>query len=63
MLLSASSPYAQRGALFDAFKRHYGKDGDPVLVWKAPTRTMNSTVPQRVIDAAMESDPAAAAAE
>jgi phage terminase large subunit-like protein len=24
MLLAASSPYAQRGALFDAFKRHYG---------------------------------------
>jgi hypothetical protein len=62
MLLCASSPYAQRGALFDAFKRHYGKDGD-VLVWKAPTRTMNPTVPQSVIDAAMESDPASAAAE
>jgi hypothetical protein len=39
MLLCASSPYAQRGALFDAFKRHYGKDGDPILIWKAPTRT------------------------
>jgi len=63
MLLCASSPYAQRGALYDSFKRHYGKDGDPVLVWKAPTRTMNSTVPQSVIDAAMEADPASAAAE
>jgi hypothetical protein len=63
MLLCASSPYAQRGALFDAFKRHYGRDGDPVLIWKAPTRTMNPTVPQSVIDAAMEADPASAAAE
>jgi len=62
MLLCASSPYAQRGALFDAFKRHYGQDG-PVLVWKAPTRTMNPTVPQSVIDAAMEADPLSAAAE
>jgi hypothetical protein len=26
MLLCASSPYAQRGALFTAFKAHYGKD-------------------------------------
>ena len=35
MLLCASSPYAQRGALFAAFKQHYGKDGDRVLVWKS----------------------------
>ena len=63
MLLCASSPYAQRGALFSAFKRHFGKDGDPVLVWKAPTRTMNATVPQSMIDAAMEADPASAASE
>jgi hypothetical protein len=63
MLLCASSPYAQRGALFSAFKQHYGKDGDLVLVWKAPTRTMNSTVAQSVVDAAMEADPASAAAE
>jgi hypothetical protein len=63
MLLCASSPYAQRGALFDAFKRHYGRDGDAVLIWRAATRTMNPTVPQSVIDAAMEADPASAAAE
>jgi hypothetical protein len=62
MLLCASSPYAQRGALFTAFKAHYGKPGD-MLVWKAPTRTMNATVPQSVIDAAMEADPASASAE
>jgi hypothetical protein len=63
MLLCASSPYAQRGALFAAFKRHYGNDGDRVLVWKAPTRTMNPTVPQAVIDEAIERDPASAASE
>jgi hypothetical protein len=63
MLLVASSPYAQRGSLYDAWRKHYGKAGDPVLVWRAPTRTMNPTVPQRVIDEAMEADPASAAAE
>jgi hypothetical protein len=62
ILLCASSPYAQRGALFSAFKQHYGKGGD-VLVWRAPTRTMNPTVPQSVIDDAMEADPASAASE
>src|SRR5262249_41923879 len=35
----------------------------PILIWKAPTRCMNSTVPQSVIDAAMEADPQSAAAE
>ena len=32
MLLCASSPYARRGALWDAHRRHHGKDGDPILV-------------------------------
>jgi hypothetical protein len=63
MLLCASSPYAKKGALHDAHKRHFGNGGDPVLVWKAPTRTMNPTVPASIIDAAMERDPASAAAE
>ena len=63
MLLCASSPYARRGALYDAHRRHYGKDGDPILVWQAPTRKMNPVVPQRIIDEATERDPAAAAAE
>jgi hypothetical protein len=63
MLLCASSPYAQRGALYEAFKRHYGRDDAPVLIWKASTRTMNPSVPQSVIDEAYERDPAAAAAE
>src|ERR671917_475947 len=63
MLLCASSPYARRGALWDAFRRWHGKDDSGLLVWKAATRTMNPTVPQGVIDRAMERDQASAAAE
>jgi hypothetical protein len=63
MLLCASSPYARRGALWDAFRRYFGKDDSGLLVWKAATRTMNPTVPQALIDRAMERDPASAAAE
>jgi hypothetical protein len=63
MLLCASSPYARRGALWDAHKRHFAKAGDPVLVWQAPTITMNPTVPAHVITAAYEADPANAASE
>jgi hypothetical protein len=63
LLLCASSPYARKGALYAAWRKHHGKDGDPVLVWHAPTRAMNPTVPQSVIDEAAERDPASAAAE
>jgi hypothetical protein len=63
ILLCASSPYAKRGALHDAFRRHFGLDGDPILVWKAASRDMNPTLQQAVIDRAMERDPASAAAE
>jgi hypothetical protein len=49
MLLCASSPHARRGALWEAYRKHFGRDGDPVLVWHAPTRAMNATVPQSYI--------------
>src|SRR5262249_41129332 len=47
----------------EAYRRHYGKDGDPVLIWQAPSRTMNSTLPEHVVQAALEADEAAARAE
>ena len=63
MLLCASSPYARRGELWRTYREHHGRDDAPVLVWNAPTRTMNPSVPQSVIDAAYERDPVSAAAE
>ena len=63
ILLCASSPHARKGALWSAYAKHYAKDGDPILVWQAPTRDMNATVPQSYIDAHMEDDPARASAE
>jgi hypothetical protein len=63
MLLCASSPHARKGALWSAYAKHFGKEDDPILVWQAPTRDMNSTVPQSYIDAHMEEDAARASAE
>ncbi|ANL55083.1 hypothetical protein AMC82_CH03925 [Rhizobium phaseoli] len=62
MLLCASSPHARRGALWDAFKRFWGKDDAP-LVWRAATREMNPTISQSVVDRALERDHASAMAE
>ena len=63
LLICASSPYARRGPLWDAYRRHYGRDDAPVLVWRAPTLVMNPSVPKAVIDEAFEADPLSAAAE
>lgn len=62
-LICASSPYARRGALWDAHRRYHGKDDAPVLVWQAQTRDMNPSIPQRVITEAYARDPASASAE
>jgi hypothetical protein len=63
LLLCISSPYARRGALWEAYQKHYRQDGDSVLVWQADTRTMNPTVSEKVIEEACEADPDSAAAE
>jgi hypothetical protein len=63
MLLIASSPYAKRGELYNAYRRHYGKDDARVLVWKAPTATMNPSIDPVIIKEAYDSDPEAAQAE
>jgi hypothetical protein len=63
VLLCASSPYARKGALWNAHHRHYGREGDEVLVWQAATRDMNPSVPQSYIDRHVAEDAARAAAE
>jgi hypothetical protein len=63
LLLAISSPYARRGALWEAHKKHYGKDRDPVLVWQADTRSMNPTIDKRTVAEAYEQDPAVAEAD
>ena len=63
VLLCASSPYARRGALWNSYDRHFGKEGDSVLIWQAATRTMKPTVPQSIVDEALADDPARASAE
>jgi hypothetical protein len=61
-LVAVSSPYARRGTLWDAYRRHYGADS-PVLVAQAPSRTMNPGLPERVITEALERDETTARAE
>jgi hypothetical protein len=64
LLACISSPHAKRGELYATFKRHYGAAGhSAILVAKAPSRTMNPSLSQKVVDRAFEEDPEAASAE
>ena len=63
-LFMISSPYARRGELWTLYNKHFGPNGDPaILVAQASSRTMNPSLPQSVIDRAMERDAASASAE
>jgi hypothetical protein len=62
MIIGISSPYRKSGLLYSKYKQHYGQDGD-ILVTRAATRVLNPTIPQEVVDRALEEDPAGAKAE
>ena len=62
MIIGISSPYRKSGLLYKKFTRHFGRDDD-VLVIQAPTRTLNPTIPQEIVDREIEEDPAAKRAE
>lgn len=63
MLIGISSPYRRAGLLFQKWQQSFGKPDDAVLVVRGATPLFNPSLPQRIIDAAMERDPEAAAAE
>jgi hypothetical protein len=62
-LICISTPYARRGELWRHYQEHWGKDDSPVLFWTAATRTMNPSIPDRVVEDALKRDRPAAEAE
>jgi hypothetical protein len=63
-LLVISSPYARKGEVYNTHKRYYGVNGDPlILVAQGASRDFNPSLPQSIVDRAIERDPAAANAE
>jgi hypothetical protein len=63
LLCVMSSPYAQRGLLFQRHRDYFGKDDPNTLVAAGASTSFNPTLDQAVIDAAIASDPEAAQAE
>jgi len=63
-LIIISSPYARKGEVWDLYHRHYGPQGDPlILVAQGTSRDFNPTLPESVVARALERDHAAASAE
>jgi hypothetical protein len=62
-LIVLSSPYSKRGFLWEVYRRYFGSHDQHTLVAQAPSKTMNPSLPQRVIDQAYDRDPEAAKAE
>jgi hypothetical protein len=61
-LLVISSPHARRGAVFDVWRRLWGKPGG-VLVIRGESRLFNPTIPAEEVERALEEDPDRARAE
>jgi hypothetical protein len=58
-ILILSSPYSQAGALWDLYRRHYGQEDSPVLVWRASAPEMNPTLPADYLARMEQDDPEA----
>jgi hypothetical protein len=63
MLVAISTPHRQNGLLWKKFDAHYGRDDDRVLVVRASSMMLNPTLDESEVQAALEADPAAGAAE
>lgn len=63
MLIGISSPYGQRGLLYNKHNASFGKNDGSVLVVQAGTQVFNPTIDVEIIAKAHEEDPEAAAAE
>ena len=63
-MIIISTPYARRGVVFETWAKHFGSKGDPrILVAQGTSRDFNPSLPQSVVDRAIERDPIAASAE
>jgi hypothetical protein len=55
-LICISSPYAKKGWCFGTHKKNFGNNVGKVLVWNCPSRVMNPSLKQSVVDEALAED-------
>jgi hypothetical protein len=63
ILVLITTAYRKSGLAYNKYVQYFGKDDDDVLVVYGPSTLFNPSLPQRIIDDALVSDPEAASAE
>ncbi|MGE0361462.1 MAG: hypothetical protein AB7H93_12155 [Vicinamibacterales bacterium] len=63
LLAVVSSPYARKGILWDAWRKHHGQPDGAVVLMQASTAELNPLFDPAAIAAALDEDPASASAE
>jgi hypothetical protein len=64
MLIGISTPYSRSGLLWEQYRKYYGNgEGRSPLIWKAPTRIMNPTIDNDIIENDLRDDYARAKSE
>lgn len=63
LLLNVSTAAGKHGVLYEGIVKNFGNEVSPVLAWRAASREMNAKLEARIVEAAIEADPAAASAE
>lgn len=56
-IVKVSTPYMKSGVLWDDFTEYHGREDPDVLVWQAPTRLMNPSVPEEALERERRLDP------
>lgn len=62
-LIAISSPYARKGWCYKTHSKNFGNDAGRTLVVQCPSRTLNPTLAQRIVDEAIAEDMQAAKSE
>jgi hypothetical protein len=63
-LIAISSPYAQRGVLYDTHQRHFGPEGDPsILVASGASWDFNTSLSEQRLQRDIDRDPESAVSE
>ena len=63
MMVGISTPFGQRGLLFERYRDYFGRDDDEVIVVEGSSTKLNPTLDQGWIDAELARDPEANKAE
>jgi len=63
ILIGITTAYRRAGLAYERWQKHFGGDGQDVLVIRGPSQALNPTISQGEVDRAMADDPDAARAD